>query len=629
MWFELAEFELLPASADSMLLRLTGRWGATSTRRLKQPELVLNLDGARHVLELLTGDEPDPQATEQGSAWTAGYSAPRSLLARPRVSCTLELEGDTFALIPVGIPADTRSQVIQVVDTREALAIANQRAAAAEQEASAQLEARAQLERALGERESELSRLQIHVEAATQQRELESSTAARRQHEQELRDRSLTEALSVVDVEAARLQSQVIEQERRYVIAAGVLERLTARLGQVDGRAVDLDQAIAETERLAAPIEVERARASGLERDLLAERGHLEWLQAERDAERDQLQRQVRSLESELHRERTRREGADRELAQARQLAERGDDEARRLAAEHAEDLEIHRRLGDLVAGTEKRAATLVEQVAALQSAMSIIGERSLELECRSAEESERVGALTEGAVELGTKLDAQLRRETGLSRTLDDVRARVEARDVELSVARGRAEQLESELTETRSARSALDGELMQSEATRRQIDAELAQGRDELAATERRIELLATERDDAIAYRQEAERRVQGLRASVGAFNDRLSMFHLRVTNAEARAGTLDRRAAEAGASIEALQEMTDDLAEQLAARQAELARASAQTKLQERAAEQSAGRVQQLEASLDAIALERAEEVREAQARTEELARERDAA
>jgi hypothetical protein len=96
--FELEELDVVRASADLALLRVSGRWRAERSVQLEQPRVVLAVGATRHVLELVPGSDPHPLATIAGCPWKAGYRAPLPLLASPHATCTLEWHAAVFVL---------------------------------------------------------------------------------------------------------------------------------------------------------------------------------------------------------------------------------------------------------------------------------------------------------------------------------------------------------------------------------------------------------------------------------------------------------------------------------------------------------------------------------------------------
>src|SRR3954469_12637773 len=88
--FDVERFEHVAATAETALLRLSGRWRADQRERLSPPMLVVD-DGRRtHRLAALPGPEDAaPLAGPDGPGWRAAFSAPVDLI---------EGRGTAFAL---------------------------------------------------------------------------------------------------------------------------------------------------------------------------------------------------------------------------------------------------------------------------------------------------------------------------------------------------------------------------------------------------------------------------------------------------------------------------------------------------------------------------------------------------
>src|SRR4051794_41856124 len=80
--FDVERFEHVAATAETTLLRLSGRWHAEQRERLSPPMLVVD-DGRRtHRLAALPGpDDAAPLAGPDPPRWRAAFSAPVALLA--------------------------------------------------------------------------------------------------------------------------------------------------------------------------------------------------------------------------------------------------------------------------------------------------------------------------------------------------------------------------------------------------------------------------------------------------------------------------------------------------------------------------------------------------------------------
>src|SRR3954467_11314351 len=79
--FDVERFEHVAATADTALLRLSGRWRAEQRERLSPPMLVVD-DGRRtHRLAALPGPEDAaPLAGPDSPGWRAAFSAPAALI---------------------------------------------------------------------------------------------------------------------------------------------------------------------------------------------------------------------------------------------------------------------------------------------------------------------------------------------------------------------------------------------------------------------------------------------------------------------------------------------------------------------------------------------------------------------
>src|SRR4051795_4701199 len=83
--FDAERFEHVAATAETALLRLSGRWRADQRERLSPPMLVVD-DGRRtHRLAALPGpDDAAPLAGPDPQRWRAAFSAPAPLLGGGR-----------------------------------------------------------------------------------------------------------------------------------------------------------------------------------------------------------------------------------------------------------------------------------------------------------------------------------------------------------------------------------------------------------------------------------------------------------------------------------------------------------------------------------------------------------------
>src|SRR3954464_13587606 len=88
--FDVDRFEHVTATAETTLLRLSGRWRADQRERLSPPMLVVD-DGSRtHRLPAPPAREaPPPLAGPDGPRWRAAFSAPAALVASGRTAFAL------------------------------------------------------------------------------------------------------------------------------------------------------------------------------------------------------------------------------------------------------------------------------------------------------------------------------------------------------------------------------------------------------------------------------------------------------------------------------------------------------------------------------------------------------------
>src|SRR3954453_20852554 len=89
--FDVERFEHVAATAETTLLRLSGRWRADQRERLSPPMLVVD-DGSRtHRLAALPGPEDAaPLAGPDGPRWRAAFSAPAALVSNARTVLALD-----------------------------------------------------------------------------------------------------------------------------------------------------------------------------------------------------------------------------------------------------------------------------------------------------------------------------------------------------------------------------------------------------------------------------------------------------------------------------------------------------------------------------------------------------------
>src|SRR3954462_8442041 len=103
---DVERFEHVAATADTALLRLSGRWRAEQRERLSPPMLVVD-DGRRtHRLAALPGpDDAAPLAVPDPPRWRAAFSAPAGVIVDSRVACSLDAGADVCVALPRPQPA--------------------------------------------------------------------------------------------------------------------------------------------------------------------------------------------------------------------------------------------------------------------------------------------------------------------------------------------------------------------------------------------------------------------------------------------------------------------------------------------------------------------------------------------
>src|SRR3954453_12461184 len=104
--FDVERFEHVAATAETTLLRLSGRWRADQRERLSPPMLVVD-DGSRtHRLAALPGPEDAaPLAGPEGPRWRAAFSAPAAVLASTQAAFALDAGGGALAELPPPVAA--------------------------------------------------------------------------------------------------------------------------------------------------------------------------------------------------------------------------------------------------------------------------------------------------------------------------------------------------------------------------------------------------------------------------------------------------------------------------------------------------------------------------------------------
>src|SRR4051812_23162607 len=99
--FDVERFEHVAATAETTLLRLSGRWRADQRERLSPPMLVVD-DGSRtHRLAALPGPEDAaPLAGPEGPRWRAAFSAPAGYFEGRHLAFALDAGGEVFVDLP-------------------------------------------------------------------------------------------------------------------------------------------------------------------------------------------------------------------------------------------------------------------------------------------------------------------------------------------------------------------------------------------------------------------------------------------------------------------------------------------------------------------------------------------------
>src|SRR3954468_14720729 len=104
--FDVERFEHVAATADTALLRLSGRWRADQRERLSPPMLVVD-DGRRtHRLAALPGPEDAaPLAGPDPPRWRVAFSAPAVFIESAHVAFALAAGAVFFVDLPRPQPA--------------------------------------------------------------------------------------------------------------------------------------------------------------------------------------------------------------------------------------------------------------------------------------------------------------------------------------------------------------------------------------------------------------------------------------------------------------------------------------------------------------------------------------------
>jgi hypothetical protein len=205
--FELEAFERLVATPGTILLRVAGRWRASSHVELGEPALRV---GDRLVAPL-PGPTP-PVAGPDAPHWGAAYAVPAALLGEPAFA--LEV-GTQLVPLPAPVeraaPAPSPSPSLAAIQERAAEVAEMARSALRE---TGPLRDRvAELEERLAERDEELDELRSRCDDAEAAAAAEA--AARRRAGEELD--GLAERLDAAEAERERLESALREAEEAPV----------------------------------------------------------------------------------------------------------------------------------------------------------------------------------------------------------------------------------------------------------------------------------------------------------------------------------------------------------------------------------------------------------------------------
>jgi chromosome segregation ATPase len=251
--FEVDQFEYLKASADTVLLRLAGRW----------PEDMSGPDQA--VLVVLGPLRParlapvPPAPAVHGGIWRAAYSAPLSLVLRPGVSFTLE--GADGRRWPLPEPVERGSTRAQPADERAVAAL------------------RDELARAAAERLRLNERLELlESERAELERELAEVRAAAidtHRSQQRLRDDLVRAEAELERLRPAAASREMVVQkvDRRLArLRERIEEEMVLRIKAEDGARAAAAAREHEVGQVRGELEGERGRAADLGAQLAAAR---------------------------------------------------------------------------------------------------------------------------------------------------------------------------------------------------------------------------------------------------------------------------------------------------------------------------------------------------------------------
>src|SRR6185436_15765217 len=95
--FDVERFEHVSATAETALLRLSGRWRSDQRERLSPPMLVV--DDGRRTQRLAALAGPDPPR------WRAAFSAPTALVEGRRTVFALDAGGGALVDLPGPVEA--------------------------------------------------------------------------------------------------------------------------------------------------------------------------------------------------------------------------------------------------------------------------------------------------------------------------------------------------------------------------------------------------------------------------------------------------------------------------------------------------------------------------------------------
>jgi chromosome segregation ATPase len=480
-------------------------------------------------------------------------------------------------------PEDAEESAARTAAQMEELDRLHARLAEAEAGAAYEHRAREELElrfaQAATAAHEDLERARVATQAAEEARTAVEAETAR-----------LGAELREARVEAARLPALKSDAEARAADLVHELERLTARLADAEALAGEERRAREAVEtRLAADVASERQAREAAIADI-------------RDSAAAAAQAEIARL------------GQD--LATARGEAARVEALTARLAeAEHAGS-ELTDALETAAAERAELARTAAETAAARSAELEQLRARLAEAEASAAREQRAREALTAAAEhDLGTQ-------ENDLRNALDAARAAEEARDqatAEIAVARGERTGLLARLAD-------LENEITLRQAEKSQLADEAHEAWEARDERERALAVARRDGEETAAQLAEVERLLASVR---GEYDGEREASTARIERAEREASRLHEAHADAAAARDRL---AAELAESSAARtrfEEGLARAVEQATAQERAlaatrehAADTASRLAQREADLQALREARTAEVTSLGARCEDL-------